>query len=274
MTQAPQRRKKRVLRKGAIGCLVRQVQIALFCVVAAVAVLVALTVARRGGWSLASATPSSVTSGSTTTTVVLTPTVPTATRTPRPPRATAMASATTTPKRVGILIGHTGPEKDPGAVCPDGRKEVDINLSVGEKVIAALRRKGYQVDQLEEWDDRLDGYVADAFLSIHTDSCEIPGASGFKVARAAASAIPDIEDRLVECLETGYGLATGLGLHSDSITRDMHGYHAFLKIAPRTPGAIIELGFMLDDRDLLDKQPQRLADGIAAGLVCFLENEP
>jgi len=51
----------------------------------------------------------------------------------------------------------------------------------------------------------------------------------------------------------------------------MHEYHAFLQIAPETPGAIIELGFMAADRDILVKQPDRLAAGIVAGLRCFLE---
>jgi hypothetical protein len=37
-----------------------------------------------------------------------------------------------------------------------------------------------------------------------------------------------------------------------------------------TPGAIIELGFLLDDRDLLENKPKILARGVAAGILCFL----
>ncbi|MGC8785938.1 MAG: N-acetylmuramoyl-L-alanine amidase family protein [Anaerolineae bacterium] len=174
-------------------------------------------------------------------------------------------------KRVGILAGHSGPQNDPGAVCSDGLREVDINLAVAERVVAILREQGCTVDLLEEFDDRLKDYRADAFLSIHSDSCDIPEATGFKVARVSHSAIPEIEDRLVECLYQEYERATGLPRHEFSITPDMHEYHAFMEIDPQTPGAIIELGFMLSDRYILVNEPDRLAAGIVNGLVCFLE---
>jgi N-acetylmuramoyl-L-alanine amidase len=138
-------------------------------------------------------------------------------------------------------------------------------------VVAALRDQGYDVDLLEEFDERLEGYRADAFVSIHSDSCDIPEASGFKVARAWDSAIPDTEDKLVECLYQEYEQATGLARHESSITPAMHGYHAFRQIALETPGAIIELGFMLADRRALTRDPGRPAQGIVNGLLCFLE---
>jgi len=50
-------------------------------------------------------------------------------------------------------------------------------------------------------------------------------------------------------------------------------YHAFYEINPDTPAAIIETGFMLDDRDLLVGQPELVAQGIVDGLVCFLNGE-
>jgi hypothetical protein len=53
----------------------------------------------------------------------------------------------------------------------------------------------------------------------------------------------------------------------------MREYHAFYEIAPETPGAIIEIGFMGDDRYLLLFQQERVATGIVEGLVCFLEGE-
>jgi N-acetylmuramoyl-L-alanine amidase len=208
-------------------------------------------------------------------TVTTTPTVPIPTPTPWPTLTPFRPKASPVPKgrRIGILAGHLGPENDPGAVCPDGLREVDINVAVAERVVAALRSQGYEVDLLEEFDERLDGYQADAFVSIHSDSCEIQGASGFKVARAEDSAIPDVEDRLVEWLYQEYEVATGLPRHESSITPAMHGYHAFRQIAIQTPGAIIELGFMLGDRRALTSNPDRLAQGIVNGLVCFLEPE-
>jgi hypothetical protein len=37
--------------------------------------------------------------------------------------------------------------------------------------------------------------------------------------------------------------------------------------------AIIEAGFMLDDRELLVERPEIVAEGIAEGLICFVEGE-
>jgi N-acetylmuramoyl-L-alanine amidase len=192
---------------------------------------------------------------------------------PRPPTPTRTPRSTPARKRIGILAGHSGPEHDPGAICPDGLHEADINLAVAQKVQAILTAKGYDVDLLEEFDERLKGYRADAFLAIHTDSCEFPEASGFKVAHVTASAIPEVEDRLVECLYNEYGRASGLPRHDFSITPDMHEYHAFMQIAPETPGAIIELGFMAGDRYILVKHQDELAAGIVAGLQCFLQQQ-
>jgi N-acetylmuramoyl-L-alanine amidase len=173
------------------------------------------------------------------------------------------------PKRIGIVAGHY--MHDSGALCPDGLREVDVNLSVAQRVVAILRRKGYEVELLGEFDEALSGYQADVFVSLHSDSCDVPGASGFKVTHVAHSAIPEEEDRLVECLSQEYAEATGLTFHANSITEHMTYYHAFRKIALDTPGAIIEMGFMLDDRYTLLNRQHLVARGIVNGIVCFLE---
>ncbi len=172
-------------------------------------------------------------------------------------------------RRVGIVSGHRG--YDAGAICPDGLTEAEINFAVAQRVVALLEHMGFEVDLLDEFDDRLEGYQADALVSIHADSCEVPGASGFKVARVAHSAVPEVEDQLVECLQQEYAAATGLFYHANSITFDMTEYHAFYEIAPQTPGVIIEIGFMGDDRYLLLFNQERIATGIVEGIVCFLE---
>jgi N-acetylmuramoyl-L-alanine amidase len=173
------------------------------------------------------------------------------------------------PPKVGIVAGHYG--FDSGAICPDGLQEVEINLAIAQKVVSLLRRKGYQVELLGEFDEAILGYQADAFVSLHSDSCDISGASGFKVARVTNSAVPEEEDRLVECLWNEYEKWTGLARHEGSITSHMRQYHAFRKIAPETPGAIIEMGFMLDDRNILLYGQEKVARGIASGVICFLE---
>lgn len=199
---------------------------------------------------------------------------PRPTRTPRPsatPKVSPTPSPTPRPWKVGIVAGHW--RSDPGAVCDDGLQEVTINLDVASRVVAILQHEGYDVDLLPEFADELPGYQADAFVSIHTDSCNVPEASGFKVARVAASAIPEEEDRLVTCLIEKYAAASGLAVHQNSITFDMTVYHAFNEIDPETPGAIIELGFMGADRELLTDGSYLLAQGIAQGVFCFLEGE-
>ena len=169
--------------------------------------------------------------------------------------------------RVGLVAGHSG--YDSGAVCPDGLTEAEVNLDIAERTAARLRKAGAHVDLLEEYDLRLQGYTADAFVSIHTDSCE-SSLSGFKVARVEQSALPQAEDRLVDCLWQRYGDITGLAAHPDTITYDMREYHAFREINPQTPGAIIEVGFMGGDRRLLTNQPDLVARGVAEGIFCFL----
>ncbi len=173
--------------------------------------------------------------------------------------------------KVGVVAGHW--KHDSGAICPDGLQEVTINLDVASRVVAILQYEGYDAELLPEFSDGLQGYEADVFVSIHTDSCEVPDASGFKVARVAASAIPEAEDRLVACLIQEYAKATGLSFHKNSITFDMTAYHAFNEIDPETPGAIIELGFMEADRDLLTEHSYEVAQGVARGIACFLEGD-
>jgi len=150
---------------------------------------------------------------------------------------------------------------------------VDVNLAVAKRVVEALRKKGYPVDLLQEFDPRLEGYRARALVSIHADACLYPEATGFKVARVAESAIPHLEDYLVACLVSRYQARTGLPFHKGSVTPDMTQYHTFYEIDPGTPGAIIEIGFLLADRDLLLNRQDLVAQGIVEGIVCFLEGE-
>ena len=172
-------------------------------------------------------------------------------------------------RRIGVISGHSG--FDSGATCEDGRLEVETVADISKHVVRRLQRAGAQVDLLEEYDARLDGYAADALVSIHADSCI--ERSGFKVARWADSPIPAVEDRLVRCLSERYAATTGLAFDAYTITEDMTAYHAFRKLAVQTPGAIVEVGFMSGDWNLIGRRPAVAADGIVDGLVCFFEAE-
>jgi N-acetylmuramoyl-L-alanine amidase len=170
-------------------------------------------------------------------------------------------------RRIGIVAGHSG--HDAGTVCSDGLTEVSVNLKVAELVARSLRSQGARVDVLTEFDPLLRNYTADAFVSIHADSCQAPpGLSGYKVASSDNGG--ETAAQLVECLWNSYSQATRLRPHPDTITHDMRQYHAFRLIAPTTPAVIFELGFLNNDRQLLTKSPELTADGISKGILCFL----
>ncbi|HIP97469.1 MAG TPA: N-acetylmuramoyl-L-alanine amidase, partial [Anaerolineae bacterium] len=208
----PERGKDSLLRTGALEKAQRGLLALLVFIGAAILFLTGRAV-------LSSRDNSFSTSGGTSPANVaaLTPPAPTA-RATRPP-ITGLP-----PRRVGIVAGHW--QYDSGAVCPDGLTEVEINLDVARRVAAFLIQAGYSVEVLAEFSPKLEGYQADALVSIHADSCNIPEASGFKVARVLYSAVPEEEDRLVECLRKEYEQATGLYFHENSITYDMQEYHA------------------------------------------------
>jgi N-acetylmuramoyl-L-alanine amidase len=178
-------------------------------------------------------------------------------------------------KPIGIVSGHWGNGNDPGAVCPDGTKEQVVNLAIATLVRQKLEARGYQVDMLQEFDSRLDGYNGEVLLAIHTDTCDVINdqATGFKVATSTYSHDTNLANRLTACLESRYAKVTGLKLNPGGITENMTDYHAFRAVDPATTAAIIETGFLNLDRDILVNHPDIVADGIVSGLVCFVANE-
>ena len=189
------------------------------------------------------------------------------------PTATPTATPTPLPPLVALLAGHSG-GADTGAICPDGLREVDITTDVAARAKPLLEARGYRVDILAEFDARLNAirrdYSPGAFLAIHADSC-IYNVSGYKVARAANSASPQEDDRLVRCVSSSYAATSQLPFHADSITTDMTLYHGFMKINPQSPAAIIELGFLGSDKAILKNNRDQLALGIANGVERFLQ---
>jgi N-acetylmuramoyl-L-alanine amidase len=182
---------------------------------------------------------------------------------------------TPTPEQplVALQAGHSG-GSDPGAMCPDGLREVDVTTDVAQRAQALLEARGYRVEILAEYDARLSmarrDYAPRVFLALHADSC-INHVSGYKVARAANSAIPQEDDRLVRCVSAAYAAATRLPFHADTITTNMTLYHGFMEINPQSPGAILELGFLGGDKDLLKNRRDLLAIGVADGVERFLQ---
>jgi N-acetylmuramoyl-L-alanine amidase len=174
--------------------------------------------------------------------------------------------------RIGIVAGHW--KTDEGATCSDGLKEVDVNLEVASYVQKILTDMNFEVDLLEEYDDRLEGYDARILVSIHADTCTFTdlGATGFKVAPTRASERQEKANRLVDCINKRYHEITGLSFHS-GITKDMSSYHAFDEIDPSVTAAIIETGFLNLDRQILTQDPDLVAQGIVFGILCYIYNE-
>lgn len=192
-------------------------------------------------------------------------------------QATTVPTVIPTPnwlRRIGIVSGHRGPQvpPDPGAVCPDGLTEASITFAVAQKVVRNLRDRGYSVDLLDEFDSRLEGYQAAALVSIHANTCKNFGevVTGYLIARAAARSGLGQDDGLVECVARYYAQATEL-VRRPGVTLDMSDYHTFREIHPLTPATILELGFMLADRDILTNKQDEMAKGITDGVLCFLE---
>lgn len=176
--------------------------------------------------------------------------------------------------RIGIVAGHMG--HDPGAVCPDGLTEAEVNYKIAIILQTMLKSDGFDVDLLNEFDGRLYQFQSMALISIHNDSCIYYNdqLSGFKVAAARDSASPESARKLTACMIDRYARRTGLRYNSNTITKDMTEYHAFSEINKLTTAAIIETGFLATDRQFLMTQTDQVAQGIRDGVLCFVRNEP
>lgn len=190
------------------------------------------------------------------------------------PTPTFVPTAQADQPLIGLVSGHKG--NDSGAVCPDGLSEAAVNLDIAIRVKAGLEANGFRVELLDEFDKQLEGFRAVALVSIHNDSCEDygPTATGFKVAGALETGAREKSAQLVACLTDRYTRATGMTYHENTVTRDMTEYHSFYEINGETPAAIIETGFLLLDRPILTEQPERVAQGIIDGLICYVRGEP
>jgi N-acetylmuramoyl-L-alanine amidase len=201
-----------------------------------------------------------------------------------PPTPTIIAPTPNWMRTIGIVSGHNGPGQDgvavdPGAVCEDINGNVtiterEINLNVATRVVTGLRELGYSVDLLDEFDPRLQNYQAELLVSIHANTCQDFGelVTGYLIAKAEARPEAGVDVLLVECIAKHYGYRTQL-MRRFGLTKDMTDYHSFREIHPTTPAAIIELGFMLADQQLLTEQPDLMAQGIIDGIRCYLEPE-
>ena len=177
---------------------------------------------------------------------------------------------------IGIVVGHWDDNtKDPGAVCPDGLTELEVNQGIAARVEQNLVDQGFDVDLLREFDSKLQGYKSLALVSIHADSCQFINdeATGFKIAAALSNQYPERASRLTACIKDRYEKATGMKYHPSTITNDMSSYHAFDEVDSNTNAVIIEVGFLNLDRQILTKGQDQIATGISNGILCYIRNE-
>ncbi|MGI8588347.1 MAG: N-acetylmuramoyl-L-alanine amidase [Chloroflexia bacterium] len=209
-----------------------------------------------------------------------TPTAPT-------PQALVPPTRATPPPRVGIQVGHwhiaalppsLARLSDQTGTAAAGRTELELNLDVAQRTAALLARAGVIVDLLPATIPN--AYRADAFVAIHADANFTHLTRGYKIAPPYRTAVAWIDAVLAEQLDVAYGTATGLPRDVE-ITDNMRGYYAVngwmgdeSRISTGTPGVVIETGFMTSaaDRAVLFDQPDRVAAGVAAGIIGFLHH--
>lgn len=190
-------------------------------------------------------------------------------------------------KRVGLQAGHWLTDQVPpelgrlqGGSSGGGKQEWEVNLDVAQRTAARLEAAGIGVDVLPSTIPP--HYQANVFVALHADGDPAGVARGFKVTRPGFSSIPDVDDKLVDALNSAYGALTELPRDDEHISLRMRYYYAFNSrrychaVAPGVPQAIIELAYLTSgiDRQYLIGDPERLAQGVATGIEAFLATLP
>lgn len=188
------------------------------------------------------------------------------------------------PPKVVLQVGHWKNEEVPDELhklrgntgaSGGGKTEWEVNYDIATRTKALLEPRGITVELVpatvppHTW--------ADAFVAIHADGNLDPDKSGYKASTPRRDLTGDA-DELLSAVETAYEQATGLK-KDPNVTRNMRGYYAFSwwrykhAVHPLTPSIILETGFLSSpaDRKLLVDNPQPSAEGLAEGLINYLE---
>ncbi len=192
------------------------------------------------------------------------------------------------PKRVGLQAGHWLYDEAPDELVElrsnpgtsgGGEAEWQVTLDIAQRTAALLRAAGVEADVLPT--NVPVRYRANAFVAIHADGDGTGVLNGYKVAWPGFSSIPAEDGSFAEILSQQYGAATGLARRDEQISLRMRWYYAFNArryqhaVAPGVPQTIIETGFLTNssDRSLLIGDPGRAAQGIANGILKFLQRD-
>ena len=186
-------------------------------------------------------------------------------------------SATIDMKRtLKIVIDPAHGGQDLGATAMDGTHEKDITLAVAKEIATAARRADVQVTLTRQSDVGLTlaertavvkNINADVFISIHADSNpDSPDKNGSRIMISGTKSGAS-NQRLADCL------LNVMSEMPDATKGDIEkGDPYVLKNSP-VPAAIIELGFLSNQRDLArlsnPQQQQTLAQSIVKGLLRY-----
>jgi hypothetical protein len=202
---------------------------------------------------------------------------------PVAPLLPASGRGAISPWRVGIQAGHWQIDQlpdeqrrlrtDTGAVWR-GLTETSVNLEIARRVVRQLREVGVSAELLPATVPP--GYDADAFVAVHADDGGGPVPSGWKISTPwrASGASRLLRDEIART----YAQTSGLPEDRYGISFNMRGYYGFSwyrfehAVAPSTPAAIIETGFLTSatDRAVIADDPERTASGISQGVIAYL----
>lgn len=190
------------------------------------------------------------------------------------------------PAKVALQVGHWKTDDVPeelhklrgnSGASGGGKTEWEVNYTIAALTKTLLEEKGITVELLPT--TITPHYWADVFISIHADGNPDPSKTGYK------AAIPRRDQtgtagELLASIEKAYGEATGMEL-DPNVTRNMRGYYAFSwwrydhAVHPMTTSLILETGFLSSpgDRRIIVDQPQLSANGLAEGIVRYLESK-
>ncbi len=190
------------------------------------------------------------------------------------------------PPKIALQVGHWKTDEVPdelhrlagnSGASGGGMAEWEVNMAIAKETAKLLEGRGIVVEILPTTVPSR--YWADAFIAIHADGSTDPYKTGFKAATPRRDMTGKAED-LLNHIETSYQNATGLE-KDPNVTRNMRGYYAFSwwrydhAVHPMTPSLILETGFLTTaaDREIIVDNPQQSAQGIAEGIIAYLESQ-
>jgi N-acetylmuramoyl-L-alanine amidase len=205
---------------------------------------------------------------------------------PSPIQAAPIANLRPHNFTVGLQVGHMNNQNPPTELrwisrntgsSGAGTTEPAVAYTIAMETKRLLEQHGVQVDIIPAV--VTPGYQADAFISIHTDGSEKSHISGYKGA-------PSSYDRsgkaaqLNAAVEQSYAAATNMR-KDEKITENMTHYYSFASsrvshsISPYTPGILFETGFLTspEDQEILVRNPEKSAQGLAGGIIAYLESQ-